>query len=425
MRRPTAERRQIDARLLSFESVKRWLGSETIRSKNTRDCYLYHFGLLLDHLKVTPDEFMAERIKDMSEQDYIARTRMELKVRGFKTELEATKGKYTAFQMVAAACSFLKANTGARLNINNPPPEAQRDVFEYEGDPAGEQGFWRNIVDHAPTIRDAVAFLIGLEAGPRDGSLLRMTVADVTQEFRVGAPREFQAMPSGAVDSPRGAPYKITVPPPGESHVKKRGGFNFIAEDAKARIETYLSLRRRRFGDYQPSDLFLIDLETGQPLRYFDCINDALRKAFLDAGALSHDQVYPPDVRMSPVRWYCLRKRAETILEDNRDGSGIALNWVDVLLSHKPRGAQASHYSRPTVPLLRDAYAKAMHRIMIYRETRREMSDDEFMTKFNKAWAMLGDKMAREAEKIQSQTISGRQMARILRELMTVSKEAE
>jgi hypothetical protein len=77
------------------------------------------------------------------------------------------------------------------------------------------------------------------------------------------------------------------------------------------------------------------------------------------------------------------------------------------------------------VPLLRDAYAKAMHRIMIYREARREMSDDEFMTKFNKAWAMLGDKMAREVEKIQSQTITGREMARILRELMAVSKEAE
>jgi hypothetical protein len=78
-------------------------------------------------------------------------------------------------------------------------------------------------------------------------------------------------------------------------------------------------------------------LETGRPLRGADCINDALRKSFLDAGALSHDQVYPPDVRMSPVRWYCLRKRTQTIMEDNTDGSGIALNWVDVLLSHKPR----------------------------------------------------------------------------------------
>jgi hypothetical protein len=66
-----------------------------------------------------------------------------------------------------------------------------------------------------------------------------------------------------------------------------------------------------------------------------------------------------------------------------------------------------------------------MHRIMIYREVRREMSDDEFMTKFNKAWAMLGDKMAREVEKMQNQTVTGKQMARILRELMTVSKEAD
>jgi len=408
MRRPTAERRQIDARLLSFESVKRWLGSETIRSKNTRDCYLYHFGLLLDHLKMTPDEFMTERVKDMARQDYVARTRMEIEVREFKAALEKNKGKYTAFQMVAAACSFLKANTGARLNINNPPPEAEQEVFTYEGEPGKEQGFWRNIVDHAPTVRDAACFLIGLEAGPRDGSLLRMTIADVTNEFSGGA-----------------APFKVVVPPPGESHAKKQGGFNFIADDARQKIGVYLGLRLTRFGAYKPSDPFLVDLETGHPLKYFDTVNDALRKAFLDAGAQSHDQIYPPDVRMSPVRWYCLRKRAQTIMEDNTDGTGIALNWVDELLSHRKRGEQAKHYSRPTVQQLRAAYAKAMHRIMIYREMRREMSDDEFMSKFNKAWSMLGDKMAREVEKIQDQRVTGKQMARILRELMTVSKEAE
>jgi hypothetical protein len=115
----------------------------------------------------------------------------------------------------------------------------------------------------------------------------------------------------------------------------------------------------------------------------------------------------------------------QTIMEENIDSTGIALNWVDELLSHRKRGAQASHYSKPTIQQLRGAYAKAMHRIMIYREVRREMSDDEFMTKFNKAWAMLGNKMAREVEKMQNQTVTGKQMARILRELMTVSKEAE
>jgi len=208
--------------------------------------------------------------------------------------------------------------------------------------------------------------------------------------------------------------------------MKKRGGFNFIADDAKAKIEAYLSLRRTRFGEFQMGDQFLVDLETGRPLRAADCINDALKKAFLDAGALSHDQVYPPDVRMSPVRWYCFRKRAQTIMEDNTDGTGIALNWVDDLLSHRKRGAQASHYSKPTIQQLRGAYAKAMHRLMIYREARPQISQDQINLAVQRALQdAIGDKLAREFEKMQSQIVTGRQMARILRELVTFTKEAE
>jgi hypothetical protein len=97
-----------------------------------------------------------------------------------------------------------------------------------------------------------------------------MTVADVIGEFSGGA-----------------APYKLVVPPPGESPMKKRGGFNFIAEDDKTKINAYLALRRARFGEYQAADQFLVDLETGQPLKGFDTINEALRKAFLDAGRRS------------------------------------------------------------------------------------------------------------------------------------------
>jgi len=208
--------------------------------------------------------------------------------------------------------------------------------------------------------------------------------------------------------------------------VKKRGGFNFIADDAKAKIEAYLSLRRTRFGEFQMGDQFLVDLETGRPLRAADCINDALKKAFLDAGALSHDQVYPPDVRMSPVRWYCFRKRAQTIMEDNTDGTGIALTWVDDLLSHRKRGAQASHYSKPTIQQLRGAYAKAMHRLMIYRKARPQISQDQINLAVQRALReAIGDKLALEFEKMQSQIVTGRQMARILRELMTFTKEAE
>jgi hypothetical protein len=404
-----SERQQANERLLKFESMKRWLGTETIRSKNTRDCYLYHFSLLLEHVKMTPDEFMTERVKDMAQQDFIARTRMEVKVREFKTDLEKNKGKYTAFQMVAAACSFLKANTGARLNINNPPPEPEHDVWIYDGEPSGEQTFWQRVIDHTRNVRDAAAFMVGLEAGPRDGSILKMIIGDVVGGFMSGP-----------------APYAIRIPPPGESETRKSGGFGFIAEDARKKIEEYLALRKARGFSAGMTDPFIVDLETGKPLMSADALNDGLRHAFLDAGALSRDQVYPPDVRMSPVRWYCLRKRTQTIMEDNTDGTGIALNWVDALLSHRKRGAQAAAYSKPTVPQLREAYARAMHRLMIYREARREVTQDQVDQAVQRVLrGLMSEKVPRELEKMRDQTMTGAQLAKIFRELMSLSKEAE
>jgi uncharacterized protein (DUF2267 family) len=394
--------------LLQFESVKRWLASETIRATSTKQAYLKYLAILVNHLNCTPDELVGRRIADMAQQDFAKRQRLEQIVRELRREV-SMEGKAKACMFVAAICSFMKANTGARLNINNPLPEIAQEVWMYEGEPSREQDFWCKIVDYAPNIRDAAVFLIGLEAGPRDGSLVRMTVADVIGEFSGGT-----------------APYKIVVPPPGESPTKKRGGFNFIAEDAKANIEAYLSLRRMRFGEFRMRDQFLVDLETGLPLQAADCINDALRKAFLDSGALSHDQVYPPDVRMSPVRWYCFRKRAQTIMEDNTDGTGIALNWVDELLSHRMRGQQAKHYSRPTVPQLRAAYAKAMHRIMIYREPKRAVSQDQVDQAVQRVLKdLIGEKVPRELEKMQNQIVSARNLARILREATAVSEEAE
>jgi hypothetical protein len=58
----TARQRE---QLLSFESVKRWMGRETIRSKKTTIGYLDHLQVLLDHLGCNPDELVARRIEDM------------------------------------------------------------------------------------------------------------------------------------------------------------------------------------------------------------------------------------------------------------------------------------------------------------------------------------------------------------------------
>jgi len=293
---------------MTFPSVQRWMGRETIKSTDTRDSYLYNLGLVCQRFGCTPDELVAQRIKDLAEQEFTQRERLEEQIRQFRAEL-FPQGEAKAFMMVASVRSFLRANTGVSLNLVNTQPDPKYEVWVYEGEPSGEQVFWQNIVDHAPTVRDAAAFLIGLESGARDGSVIKMTLADVTADFTTGT-----------------APYKIRIPPPGESPRKKSGGIGFIAEDARKKTEAYLALRRSRGFTCQPTDRFIIDLENGKAIEALDALNESLRHAFLDAGALSHDQIYPPDARMSPVRWYALRKRAQTILEDNTDGTGLALN---------------------------------------------------------------------------------------------------
>jgi len=80
----TARQRE---QLLSFESVKRWMGRETIRSKKTTIGYLDHLQVLLDHLGCNPDELVARRIEDMAQTDFAKRERLEQSVREFKQEL--------------------------------------------------------------------------------------------------------------------------------------------------------------------------------------------------------------------------------------------------------------------------------------------------------------------------------------------------
>ena len=52
----------------------------------------------------------------------------------------------------------------------------------------------------------------------------------------------------------------------------------------------------------------------------------------------------------------------QTILE----AAHVPLNWVDYMLGHVPRGAQAQAYSRPTEQQLYNAYLQALPRLEVY-----------------------------------------------------------
>jgi hypothetical protein len=63
---------------------------------------------------------------------------------------------------------------------------------------------------------------------------------------------------------------------------------------------------------------------------------------------------------------------------------------------------------------------------MIYREARPQVSQDQINQAVQRVLQdTLGEKLAREFEKMQNQTMTGAQMAQMLREIMSISKEAE
>jgi len=67
-----------------------------------------------------------------------------------------------------------------------------------------------------------------------------------------------------------------------------------------------------------------------------------------------------------------------------------------------------------------------MHRLMIYRDTQPQVSQDQIDQAVQRVLkGLISEKLPRELEKVQSQTISAKEFARILREIMTFTKEAE
>ena len=94
-------------------------------------------------------------------------------------------------------------------------------------------------------------------------------------------------------------------------------------------------------------------------------LNSALKKYALRAKIITAPHgTWKNDIPKGycPLHSHCFRKRVQTVLEKN----DVPLNWVDRLLGHVPRGADASAYSIPSVEELHDAYLYALAELEVY-----------------------------------------------------------
>ena len=123
----------------------------------------------------------------------------------------------------------------------------------------------------------------------------------------------------------------------------------FIGHDAKERLQTYFSTVK---GD--------------QPWHYNEGYLIKMFKIFAyKAGIIEAPlglDVHGVPKGMCPIRTHAFRKRVQTVLE----GAHVPLNWVDHMLGHVPRGAQASAYSKPQEAELYQSYLVALPLLEIY-----------------------------------------------------------
>ena len=124
----------------------------------------------------------------------------------------------------------------------------------------------------------------------------------------------------------------------------------FIGHDAKTKLQAYFQTCKKEQHPWNYNKNYLI--------RMFKVF--AFRAGIVDASN-GVDRWGAPK-GMCPLRTHAFRKRVQTVLE----GAHVPLNWVDHMLGHVPRGAQASAYSKPQEAELYQSYLVALPLLEIY-----------------------------------------------------------
>lgn len=235
--------------------------------------------------------------------------------------------KTTAFVHFAMLKSFYRHN-GILLTTKQPAlPMSKRHELALTSD------FIRSICDAAP-LRHAAWMLMNNYLGLRIGAIPLLTVEDFhTENWSQKRPL-----------------YPVTIRRELSGTFEYTG---FIGADAKAKLQSYFA--GKTFKENRP---WRLKPESSYFIQYFKKF--AYRAGIIGSPEGLNEDNVPKG--LCPIRTHAFRKRLQTILE----GSSVPLNWVDYLLGHIPRGAQAKAYSRPSDDDLYKAYLVALPKLEIY-----------------------------------------------------------
>lgn len=316
--------------LLQYETVQRWfrqLRKKASAMENggvpqaTKELALYALEAYCSFTKMNPDQLIADAENEMRTKGNVQKHCDML-----DKFWENYKSKTTASVAYRYLRSFYKRNGIVITGIVPEPPRMR----EQELIPTSEQ--IRAICDVAP-LAHKTWILTDNYTGLRIGAFPELKVENFATE-------------NWTQDKPL---YPVYIPE------RISGTFSyvvFIGNDCKNVLQTYFNVNKFKKQDHP------WDYDTGYMRQKFK--QYAYIAGVIDAPEGLNRFGVPKG--LCPLRPHSLRKRLQTILE----AAHVPLNWVDYMLGHVPRGAQAQAYSRPTEQQLYNAYLQALPRLEIY-----------------------------------------------------------
>ena len=309
--------------LLKLECVKRWLAE--IGSDESKKQYLRDLRVFTDFVGMDPDQLLAERVQDLRSEDVAVRLRADDRLRQFFDNAKVAKSSKA--HAIAALKSFYKAN-GLALSLKTPHVERTG-----VGDHIPTREEIQQLVQASDNARDQAMCIGQAENGMRIGGWVKVEWRHIADELN---PTTF---------IPKKIPMAVKIPDP-----LTRTGVTFILDDATFYLRRWLAT----FEKLEPNTrIFNITPDTAESV---------IRELGIKIG------INPGGRGRQPFHSHSLRKRVQTILEDNtnRKTETIPLNWVDLMLDHIPRGSQGEAYSLPSVDQLRGAYAIAAPQLRVF-----------------------------------------------------------
>jgi len=298
-----------------FESIRRWRNNLK-GGKYEKLClrYLAEFCVVYE---TTPDELIKRRLAELKSDDLTVRCHAEdMVMEYYKSLVKNTSGK--AINVYRKIASFYRYNF-LRLQTKDPGYTVQR-----EQDYMATKDETRKMCELLD-LEGKTYLLVLAESCGRSGAVAKLRWKDIQEELHSDK-----------------VPMKIWL----KHKVKmaRKSYCTFICKDAKEALQLLMKGRKK----FNPE------------AKVFQTGYSGLRKKVMDsAEKLGFYQNGNGD---QPFRLHTYRKRGQTVLEK----AHVPLNWVDRILGHVPRGAQAATYSLPDVEALREEYAKAMPQLIIY-----------------------------------------------------------